>query len=217
MACLPALVPLIFYPGQPATQYHMKEEKYLAANFKELEKQSKERQSLSDIELRFKIAQQQSVRDGGLAFMLDLINHASADILINNPLDYLQIIMQDEAGWPVNLPLTPSRIMINARGPVEPLRPFRVESIENSLGEANLMEVVNAEEMLLKAGAAYQFIIRIDTVMDTDINDRMTRTDKTKPIEKGKYRININLSILLAADKEVYRQSESGYLEVDLR
>ena len=59
------------------------------------------------------------------------LNGSSDDAKIENPLDYLQIILQDEEGWPVKLPLaTPARAMFNAPGPIEITRSFKVESIE---------------------------------------------------------------------------------------
>jgi len=84
------------------------------------------------------------------------------------------------------------------------------------LSEANLMTIAKDEDILLKAGTAYQFNIRIDKVMDTDKKSVMAVVNTAKPIDKGKYKVNINLSILLSDDKTVYRQNESGYVEVEL-
>ena len=191
--------------------------KYLEKGFRGIARGPNEHHSIPNIQLSFKIAVQQEISEGGLLFTVVLSNTSSEDAKIENPLDYLQIILQDEEGWPVKLPLaTPARALFNASGPIEITRSFKVESIENSLSEANLMTIAKDEDILLKAGTAYQFNIRIDKVMDTDKKSVMAVVNTAKPIDKGKYKVNINLSILLSDDKTVYRQNESGYVEVEL-
>ena len=92
--------------------------KYLEKGFRGIARGPKEHHSIPDIQLSFKIAEQQDISEGGLLFTIVLLNSSSEDAKIENPLDYLQIILQDEEGWPVKLPLaTPARALFNATWP----------------------------------------------------------------------------------------------------
>ncbi len=185
-------------------------------SFRDLDEKSGGNPTVSDIRLLFNITSVQSLSEGGLAFTLILINDSAKASKMLNPLDYLQVSMQDEEGWPVQLPLSKTRAQINTVGPIEIIRPYKVEAFENSLGEPDLLKLVGDKDILLKAGVTYKFIIRIDKVQDSDKKRMMARTSQTKPIAKGKYKINLRLSLLLAEDGSIYRQSESGYVDVEL-
>lgn len=183
-------------------------------SFRNLEENSVRSISMANIRMLFEIMPVQSLSDGGIALSLIFINDSVEDKEVLNPLDYLQVSMQDEQGWPVQLPYTQPRSKIDAVGPVEILRPYKVEAFENSLGE-NLIETVGDKNILFKAGVTYTIRIRIDNVQDANKERSMLRTTKTRPITKGKYKINIRFALMFA-DGSLDRQSESGYEDVEL-
>ena len=184
-------------------------------SFKIIEENSARTILMADIRILFEIMPVQSLTEGGLALSLIFINDSGTDKEVLNPLDYLKITMQDEQGWPVQLPVTQPRVQIDAVGEVEILRPYKVELFQNSLSESNLIEEVGNKNILMKAGVTYTIRIRIDNVQDTNKERSMLRTTITRPISKGKYKINIRLALMFA-DGSLYRQSESGYEDVEL-
>lgn len=179
---------------------------------------SKENQPLAHIRPRFKIPKKQS-SEGGLSFSIIIVNNSQEDQTISNPLDSIEILIQDEEGWPVKLPAgAPPRILINTRGdfPIDIVRPFEVEAIENSMQEPGLMEHLKEEKFLLKKSTSYEFKLTIPKVQDSNKKDIQASTLKTKTLEKGKYKIKILFQLLLSNDSPIHRQVESDFMNIEL-
>ena len=180
---------------------------------------SRDIRPLANIQVRFEVEKKQPLSDRGLTITIILINESHEDLTVSNPLDSLQILLQDEQGWPVKMPTGgPPRALINTRGdaPVDIVRPFKVEAIENSLHEPDLMERVTDEKFLLKKNTSYEFSIKILAVQDSPKETIMINTAKTKKIEKGKYKLKLLFQLLLSNDSPDNRQFESDDMEIEL-
>jgi len=174
---------------------------------------------LANIRVRFEVEKRQVLSEKGLIITIILINGSQEDLTVSNPLDSLQILLQDEEGWPVKMPTGgPPRALINTRGdaPVEIVRPFKVEAIENSLHESGLIERVTDEKFLLKKNTSYEFSIKILVVQDSPKETIMINTAKTKQIEKGKYKLKLLFQLLLSNDSPYSRQFESDEMNIEL-
>jgi hypothetical protein len=180
---------------------------------------SSDRQPLNDIRVRIKVDKRQPISEGGLTVGMVLVNESQQDLTISNPLDSLQIILQDEEGWPVKMPSGgPPRVLINTRGdaPVDIVRPFMVEAIENSLEETGLKERQGDEKFFLKKNVTYEFRINVPMIQDSDKRAIAVNTTKTKQIEKGKYKLKVLFQLLLSNDSPENRQFESGEMDIEL-
>jgi hypothetical protein len=180
---------------------------------------NKDIQALDKIRLRIKVEKRQLLSDGGLTMSIVIINEGLEDITVSNPLDSLQILLQDEEGWPVKMPTGgPPRALINTRGdaPVEIVRSFKVEAIESSPNEPALMERLTDEKFLFKKNTTYEFKISIPMIQDSDKRKITINTAKTKKIEKGKYKVKVLFQLLRSNDSPVNRQFESDDVEIEL-
>lgn len=139
----------------------------------------------------------QSIRDGGIVCDLSLSNQSSEDISIRNPLDSLQIALQNYEGWPMKLPLgSAPRILVNSSGPVE--RPFKVVRFSSTPEDRDLMDKIDDLEFVLESNTTYTFTIVIDQVQDIDPQNFTAISSKTKPLPSGKYTMSIKLPLLLS-------------------
>ena len=173
---------------------------------------------LANIRVRFKVEKRQLLSEGDLTISIVLVNESQEDLMVSNPLDSLQFLLQDEAGWPVKMPTGgPPRALINTRGdaPVDIVRPFKVEAIESSSSEEALIDRLTDEKFLLKKNTSYEFKIEIPTVQDSD-KKAMTNTAKTKQIENGSYKLKILFQLLLSGDSPDGRQFESDDMDIEL-
>lgn len=180
---------------------------------KNLARMSEENLSLDRLNIYMDIDQRQALSNGGITLTMVIDNTSGRDTSIENPLDSLQILIQDEEGWPVRLPVsTPPRILINAPA-LDIIRPYKIVKVESTT-RSGLMEQVNDEELRLKAGEVYQITLLLDQIQAGKKGD-LRVSHQTIPLPAGKYKLNLNLP-LLKPDGSDYRICESGYTEVEL-
>jgi len=196
----------------------MAEENKTEKSFTILTEKPEQELTVSDIEIRCAFSKVQPLSQGGIAFNLYVTNNTDMDKTIFNPLDFFSIALQNEEGWPLQLPFSgPNRHMVNSLTPVEIVRPYKITSFSNSRNEPGLLAMVNEEIILLKANTTYSYDILIDKVMKFDKNNPTERTTETQPLTKEKYKINMRMSIMLSEKSEIHNTWESGYSDIELQ
>ncbi len=196
----------------------MAKKNIMERNFSALDELSEKHLTVSDIVIQYNIEKEQAFSHGGISFKLMLTNNSSSDKLVLNPLDFFHVIMEDEEGWPLQLPSAgPNRHIINAAKSIEIKRPYQIKAFDSSQNESSLLDIVNNEKIILKGNTTYKYTILIDRVLDIDRENALDRTTKSKPLSKGKYKINLKMSILLAEKRTIHTTCESGYIDIEIQ
>lgn len=183
--------------------------------FTHLTKVSDANTSLDAIHLSLTIEQKQAISSGGIAYDLSLTNRSSDDVSIRNPLDSLQITLQDSEGWPVKLPLgSAPRILVNSSDP--PVRPYKVSDFSSTPNDIDLLDKIDDVEFVLESNTTYTFNILIDRVQDVDPKKINATSAQTRSLTTGTYTITMKLPLLLSGHTTAHMLCDSGPIRVEL-
>jgi hypothetical protein len=203
-------------------KHKMKQEEYITGELKEIDSSlTPSRKSLGDalagVKLSVKVLKKQQPGKG-ISLIVVVENTSPKNTKLANPMDSLQIIILDEEGWPLKLPVgRPPRVLINTKDPAEFKRSFEIVSIKNSLDEPDLINLADDEQFILKAKTTYYFEIRISHFQNINKENYRAVSRSVKKISKGIYKIKLTLPIYLTDGSNVFRMCESEFVNIEIK
>lgn len=170
----------------------------------------------------------------GLRVRLVITNRSNEIVAFSDPVDSLQILLLDAAGYPVHIPRSIPRSLICDKkleqAPLQHHGQFDVLGVSIE-GTASVEDSVK-HEVHLGPGGRYTLAMQIaQIVADPKLNaERITRAPKSrgdysevqpalevKAISSGVYKIRAILSLVFPSTQESKAVLQSGYVEVSLR
>gem|GEM_PF-3416676 len=177
------------------------------------------RQTVTDIVPELKTKEKQKLKQGGgLEVIFILKNHSDQDKIILNPLDYIQIEILDEEGWPVKVPVSKTkRAMMNPTNEkVKISRPFNVQVLELTEGKSKKLNRNDDKNFLVEVNKSYEFKIIITKVQDYDAQNVSVHSLNNKPIQEGKYQVRLKLTVMLVEDLHIFSIWDSSFQNIKL-
>lgn len=153
----------------------------------------------------------QEARLDGITLMLELVNESEQDVEIANPIDTIQYMLLDAAGYPLKNPPSVSRIKTNPRdGSEDRLKEkFSIIAIRANGRDQNVEQQIKQKTIMLVVGASYTIILRINSIMEEGI---------PVPISPGTYTIVVTCSLVRTAGEEIDMQLlQSKGISINLR
>ena len=153
----------------------------------------------------------QEARLEGIAFALDYVNEGRQNVELANPIDYIQYMILDAAGYPVKAPPSISRIKINTIDESEDRLKdkFLIVSIRENDSDQDVQEQVKQKTITLTPGVRYTITLRITRIMEEET---------PIPLPRGTYTIVLTCTLVAPADKGFdMRLLQSEGIPVDLR
>jgi hypothetical protein len=151
--------------------------------------------------------------NSGIAFQLIVNNSSSQNVSLFNPLDYLKIDLQVAEGWPVLLPLFPSRLKVGDPANPEPVFPFKVNHLLSS-EKGSVFEIVGSKTITLLPNEEYRYSLCIDKVQPIKDRAVFRQTTETTSLDSGTYALRVAATLMLITNQ--YKQCGSPFINIEL-
>lgn len=164
---------------------------------------SKSKENAKEVEMYVTIDTVQLESKKGVIFSVSLINNSGRDITLQNPLDFLQLMLVNEKGENVILP-QPPKALINTRNPTRH-RSFDVEEIK--LNGREIKPDSLSSKITIKKGGSFEGLLSIKIMLGQNESNMRIRTGvKLLP---GRYSFRVIFSL-------VGQDIESGILTAEV-
>lgn len=171
-------------------------------------------EALSDLTVHAVIAPVQDARSGGIALVLEYLNQGRRDVELFNPIDHIQYMILDDAGYPVNTPPYAPRLLIHTKEKSD-LRledKFLIVSIRENDRDKDVQEEVLKETIIMASGARYDVTVRIQKIIDARSPDTPIN------IPPGAYTIVLTCTLVKpAGENNEIRLLQSDKIPIELR
>jgi hypothetical protein len=141
----------------------------------------------------FKIDTLQKLSPNGLKFSIKLKNDSTENLEIGNPLDFMTIMLLDEAGINVYFP-EPSRLFINQKGS-HVYKSFEVERITKNAKEVFDLDINNAKTIVLPPKGELEIFYKIKIALKSDAKKPYTENE-AEQLKSGIYKFFMGLAIV---------------------
>jgi hypothetical protein len=147
----------------------------------------------------------------GITFTLEYVNEGEQDAEIANPIDHIQYMILDAAGYPVKTPPSKSRIKIHTIDESQDLLKdkFLIISIREDDCDQDVQKQIEQKTISLAPGDRYSITLRITRIIEEET---------PIPIPPGTYSIVLTCSLVRTTDEGVdMRILQSQEIPVFLR
>ena len=167
----------------------------------------------------------QSQKVGGINLTVTTTNTGDQAIALTNPLDFLSVFLRDKNGWPIELPPSYSRFLIDGTKEADSDRfrlSFEVKQVTLNNHKFTPQEV-EQHFFLLPPRALLQIALCIDKVVTSTRQVPVSGTTSTEPIvtlgttPSGEYQVHLLVMFSLPTNPVINRMFETGIMHIELK